>query len=199
MNIADHVIDILMQDDNTNASLIASAGIDIQSLPTILSFKTEVEQLQPLIQESSSNLDSLVSDLDMKVLDYQEFGKEAVKRLKLSPDSFIQMGIQLTFNQMHQVPAATYESASTRIFAEGRTDVIRSCSEESLHFSKIFQSQQESLAAKKEALIKAMKGHNTYAKMAVQGQGVDRHLQGLKMAATEMGRWVLHYGPSMLP
>lgn len=58
VNIADHVIDILMQDDNTNASLIASAGIDIQSLPTILSFKTEVEQLQPLIQESSSNLDS---------------------------------------------------------------------------------------------------------------------------------------------
>ena len=58
VNIADHVIDILAQDDNTNASLIASAGIDIQSLPTILSFKTEVEQLQPLIQESSSNLDS---------------------------------------------------------------------------------------------------------------------------------------------
>jgi hypothetical protein len=58
VNIADHVIDILMQDDNTNASLIASAGIDIQSLPTILSFKTEVEKLQPLIQESSSNLDS---------------------------------------------------------------------------------------------------------------------------------------------
>jgi len=187
MNIADHVIDVLMQDDNTNASLFTSAGIDIQS-PTILSFKTQMEQLLPMIQESSSNLDSLVSDLDMKVLDYQEFGKEAVKRLQLSPDSFIQMGIQLAFNQMHQVPAATYESASTRIFAEGRTDVIRSCSEESLHFSKIFQSPQESLAAKKEALINAMKGHNSYAKMAVQGQGVDRHLQGLKMAATEMGR-----------
>ena len=59
MNIADHIIDILMQDDdNMNASLITSAGIDIQSLPTILSFKTEVEQLQPMIQESSSNLDS---------------------------------------------------------------------------------------------------------------------------------------------
>ena len=56
VNIADHVIDILMQD--TNASLITSGGIDIQSLPTILSFKTEVEQLQPMIQESSSNLDS---------------------------------------------------------------------------------------------------------------------------------------------
>ena len=58
VNIADHVIDILLQDDNTNAPLNASAGIDIQSLPTILLFKTEVEQLQPLIQESSSNLDS---------------------------------------------------------------------------------------------------------------------------------------------
>ena len=55
------------------------------------------------------HISRLVSDLDMKVLDFQEFGKEAVKRLKCSPDSFIQMGIQLTFNKMHQVPAATYE------------------------------------------------------------------------------------------
>ena len=56
-----------------------------------------------------------MSDLDMKVLDFQEFGKEAVKRLKCSPDSFIQMGIQLTFNKMHQVPAATYERYHSNI------------------------------------------------------------------------------------
>ena len=124
----------------------------------------------------------------MKVLDYQEFGKEAVKRLKLSPDSFIQMGIQLTFNKLHQVPAATYESAATRIFAEGRTDVIRSCSIEALEFAKLFQRPDISLSAKKDAMIKAMKSHNTYAKMAVQGHGVDRHLQGLKMAAVELGK-----------
>ena len=124
----------------------------------------------------------------MKVLDFQEFGKEAVKRLKCSPDSFIQMGIQLTFNKMHQVPAATYESAATRIFAEGRTDVIRSCSNEALEFAKTFQSSEKSLATKKDALTNAMQAHNAYAKMAVQGQGVDRHLQGLKMAAIEMGR-----------
>ena len=28
-------------------------------------------------------------------------------------------------------------------------------------------------------------GHNTYARMATQGLGVDRHLQGMKMAALE--------------
>ena len=80
------------------------------------------------------------------------------------------------------------QSAATRIFAEGRTDVIRSCSNEALEFAKTFQSEEKSLANKKDALIKAMQAHNAYAKMAVQGQGVDRHLQGLKMAAMEMGR-----------
>ena len=80
------------------------------------------------------------------------------------------------------------QSAATRIFAEGRTDVIRSCSNEALEFAKTFQSSEKSLTSKKDALTKAMQAHNAYAKTAVQGNGVDRHLQGLKMAAIEMGR-----------
>lgn len=123
----------------------------------------------------------------MQVLDFQDYGKEAIKKLKMSPDSFVQMAIQLSFFKMHSSAGATYESAATRMFSEGRTEVIRSCSLESMEFVQTMHNQDKSLMAKQKALIKAMQSHNTYAKSAVQGLGVDRHLQGLKMAALELG------------
>lgn len=122
----------------------------------------------------------------MQVLNFQEFGKEGIKVLKVSPDSFVQMAIQLTFSGMHNCPAATYESAATRIFKEGRTEVIRSCSLEAVNFVKTMQDKNQSISQKQEALYKAIKAHNSYARSASKGYGVDRHLQGLKMAALEL-------------
>ena len=50
----------------------------------------------------------------MKVLYFEEYGKEFIKSKKMSPDSFVQMAIQLTFHKMHSVPAATYVSKKLR-------------------------------------------------------------------------------------
>ncbi len=129
----------------------------------------------------------LVSDLDMKVLDFQDFGKEAIKGLKMSPDSFVQMAIQLSFHGLHQTPAATYESAATRIYKEGRTEVIRSCSAEAMSFVRSMLSPTDNLAAKQAALRKSIDAHNQYGRMAAKGFGVDRHLLGLKLAAIDLG------------
>ena len=65
--------------------------------------------------------------------------------------------------------------------------VIRSCSVEALEFTQAMQNNEISLAIKQNALKNAIIGHNTYAKEAVNGFGVDRHLQGLKMAAADLG------------
>ena len=180
MNMADFLIDYL---SDPNLSLDSQSQL-CPIRPRLLTF----ERWDPATTgPAADRLDALVSDLDMKVLDFSTFGKEAVKGLKLSPDSFIQMAIQLTFHQLHRVPAATYESAATRIFHEGRTEVIRSCSNESMAFVQQMQDVSQSLGHKKESLLKAMKAHNSYARLAVQGRGVDRHLQGLRKAASEMG------------
>merc|ERR1712083_482502 len=77
-------------------------------------------------------------------------------------------------------------SDATRIFAEGRTEVIRSCSIEATNFVRTMRNQKESLTSKRASLQQAVASHNEYARMASQGLGVDRHLQGLKMAAMEM-------------
>jgi carnitine O-acetyltransferase len=46
------------------------------------------------------------------------------------------MAIQFAFYRIHQTPGAHYESGSTRMFNQGRTEVIRSCSNESIQFAK---------------------------------------------------------------
>ena len=46
--------------------------------------------------------------------------------VKLSPDAFIQMAIQLTYYRLYNKIGATYESAQTKKYAFGRTETGRS-------------------------------------------------------------------------
>ena len=58
-----------------------------------------------------------------------------MKAHKTSPDAWMQMTKQLAYGKMHNgQPAVTYESAQTRKFKLGRTEVIRSASNESKAF-----------------------------------------------------------------
>ncbi|KAG0719922.1 Carnitine O-acetyltransferase [Chionoecetes opilio] len=139
------------------------------------------------IEDAKIALESLVGDLEMTCFKFTGFGKSFIKSLKMSPDSFLQMAIQLTFYRIHQEPGAHYESASTRKFIYGRTETIRSCSEESVAFSQAMLNPDLPVADKAAALRSAVEAHKTYAQKAINGLGVDRHLLGLKLAAIEAG------------
>merc|ERR1739838_1288032 len=123
----------------------------------------------------------------MTCFEFQGFGKDFIKAQKVSPDSFIQMAIQLAFYIIHNEPAAHYETASTRKYLYGRTETIRSCSEAAVEFSKAMLSEEATPQQKVAALRAAIDEHKSYAKDAVNGFGVDRHLLGLKLAAIEEG------------
>ena len=59
-------------------------------------------------------------------------------------------------------PAASYESASIRMFQLGRTDTIRSCSIESLEFTKAMLDDNTTNTTKAEFLRKAVQSHKNY-------------------------------------
>lgn len=82
---------------------------------------------------------------------------------------------------------AHYETGQQRIFIHGRTETIRSCSVESIAFAKAMCDNNVSDLDKIKALKAAVTGHKNYATMAMKGEGVDRHLLGLKMIAKENG------------
>lgn len=153
--------------------------------PSFLSFQSSPE-IEKSIRVASENIDKLAGDIEMGYLQFTNYGKNFIKSQKFSPDSFIQMAIQFAFYRLHHVPGAHYESAGTRLYIHGRTECIRSCSNESVAFSKAMiesKNDQEKLQKLKDAI----ESHKKYVTRAVQGYGIDRHLLGLKLIAKENG------------
>jgi len=139
------------------------------------------------IEKASMSISSLAHDCELRLLHFNHFGKNAVKRAKLHPDFFMQMAIQLAFFRMHSTYAATYETGHTRVFYHGRTDTVRTLSVESVAFVRAMEDPNLPPAAKLEALRAACKAHADQLQRVLSGQGIDRHLLGLYIAANLRG------------
>lgn len=88
----------------------------------------------------------------------------------------MQLGFALTNNG--QV-AATYESASTRRFALGRTETVRVCSPESKAWVESMLDDSKSNQERRDLFRKAVSQHGSDMKDASSAQGVDRHILGM--------------------
>ncbi|XP_017776472.1 PREDICTED: carnitine O-acetyltransferase-like [Nicrophorus vespilloides] len=137
------------------------------------------------IESASNSINKLANDLDMNCFLFKLYGKDFIKKMKVSPDSFIQMSFQYTFYRMYKQPAAHYEAAATRKYLHGRTETIRSCSIESVAFAKAMLDPKMSPDDKFKALRAGVNSHKKYAVLAREGYGIDRHLLGLKLLSIE--------------
>uniref|UniRef100_A0A1B6C065 Choline/carnitine acyltransferase domain-containing protein n=1 Tax=Clastoptera arizonana TaxID=38151 RepID=A0A1B6C065_9HEMI len=164
----------------------SEANSAVLEAPQHLPFKIS-NSLQAAIDESTNNLDKLVENLEVYAFTFKDFGKEAIKQQKFSPDSFIQMALQYAFYRIHNTPAAQYETAATRKFLHGRTETIRSCSVESVEFARTMLNPSSTPLQKVAALKSAITAHKDYTVQALNGFGVDRHLLGLKLIAQQNG------------
>jgi len=124
--------------------------------------------------------EDLMAPYDIAVLNYEGYGKNEIKKFKVSPDSWAQLCMQLAYFKMAGVPAPTYESAQTRKYQRGRTEVIRSSTAEALDWCRAMESSRETNVRRLELLRRAVNAHTKYAAWAADGRGVDRHLFGLK-------------------
>ncbi|KAG6808352.1 hypothetical protein H0H87_000229 [Tephrocybe sp. NHM501043] len=96
---------------------------------------------------------------------------------------------------MHGRLGVTYESAQTRKFSRGRTEVIRSASTEAKAFVEGMRGTPAPHGAAaqraRDLFRKAAERHMRYAGWAADAQGVDRHLFGLKkLVDTQRGEKV---------
>ncbi|KAL0069883.1 Carnitine O-acetyltransferase mitochondrial [Marasmius tenuissimus] len=152
--------------------------------PTELQFEIN-GQVQRLVKEAESRFDELVGQHDLHVLHYEGYGKNQIKQFKASPDAWAQMVKQLAFHKMFGRPGVTYESAQTRKYQLGRTEVIRSASNESKKWAEAMLDPQETDTNRAALFRAAVKRHLQYAAWAADGHGVDRHLLGLKKVMKE--------------
>ncbi|KAK7056966.1 Carnitine O-acetyltransferase mitochondrial [Paramarasmius palmivorus] len=152
--------------------------------PTELKFEVN-DQVKRLVKEAESRFDELVSKHDLHVLHYEGYGKNLIKQYKASPDAWAQLVKQLAFHKMFGRPGVTYESAQTRKYQLGRTEVIRSASNESKKWAEAMLDPNETDINRAALFRAAVKRHLQYAAWAADGQGVDRHLFGLKKSLKE--------------
>ncbi|KJE93555.1 hypothetical protein CAOG_04324 [Capsaspora owczarzaki ATCC 30864] len=140
-----------------------------------------------IAEAHSDYMKTVVPMIDLEVLKFQVFGKDVIKKIGVSPDAFVQMAIQLAFFRMHNEPCLTYESAATVRFNHGRTETVRSCSIESKRFVDAMQASGVSSEKKLELLRAACKSHVKFMRAATNGDGIDRHLLGLRILARGAG------------
>ncbi|XP_028340027.1 carnitine O-acetyltransferase isoform X2 [Physeter macrocephalus] len=178
ITLVDHVIEFTKKPE-----LVRSPMVPLP-MPKKLRFNITPE-IKSDIEKAKQNLSIMIQDLDITMLVFHHFGKDFPKSEKLSPDSFIQMALQLAYYRIYGQACATYESASLRMFHLGRTDTIRSASMDSLTFVKAMDNPNVTERQKVELLRKAVRAHRAHADQAIRGEAFDRHLLGLKLQAIE--------------
>ncbi|KAH8998487.1 acyltransferase ChoActase COT CPT [Lactarius akahatsu] len=137
------------------------------------------------VKEAEKNFDKLVGSHDLQVLHYDAYGKNLIKQFKTSPDAWAQLVKQLAYYKFKGRPAVTYESAQTRKFQRGRTEVIRAASEQSKAWVDAMVNPNATDAKRAALFRSAVSRHVQYSTWAADGQGVDRHLFGLKKVLKE--------------
>lgn len=127
--------------------------------------------LKSAIKEAATLSQETYENFAFEVLPFTDFGKEHIKTLGVSPDSFVQIGIQLAQYKIFQRVFNAYESVMTKQFLGGRTETMRPLTRESLAFVR--NPTLEHLRA-------ASLTHVERINECKNGQGIDRHLFGLK-------------------
>ncbi|GAM40303.1 carnitine acetyl-CoA transferase [Talaromyces pinophilus] len=147
--------------------------------PTLIHFHV-TKEVQAEIERAQKDFNEVIDAHELQVQAYQAYGKGLIKKLKCSPDAYVQMIIQLAYFKMYGKNRPTYESVMTRRFQQGRTEACRSVSVESVAFCKAMADDSLDASEKAALFHKALKAHVAYVAQASVGQGVDRHLFGLK-------------------
>ncbi|KAG7507732.1 choline O-acetyltransferase-like [Solea senegalensis] len=144
--------------------------------------------IQGLLAASGDRLQRLVNNLDMDVLTFKAYGKEFIKKQRMSPDAFIQVALQLAFFKCRGRLVPTYESASMRRFQQGRVDNIRSATLQALAFVKSMTDERVTFtdSEKMKRLQDALKAQTDYTIAAVTGMAIDNHLLGLLRISKEL-------------
>ncbi|NXP64737.1 CPT1A palmitoyltransferase, partial [Chloropsis cyanopogon] len=144
-------------------------------IPTKLQWEIP-EECQEVIEKSLSTAVALADDVDFCSFYFDTFGKGLIKKVKTSPDAFVQLALQLAHYRDMGKFSLTYEASMTRLFREGRTETVRSCTVESCRFVQAMEDPTESRENTLKFFRLAANKHQHLYRLAMTGAGIDRHL-----------------------
>ncbi|KAM0094482.1 carnitine O-acetyltransferase yat1 [Aspergillus fumigatus] len=137
-----------------------------------------VPELSIALRFAESHLADLLQQHEFAVLDFEGYGKNFITSMGFSPDAFVQMAFQAAYYGLYGRVENTYEPAMTKFFLHGRTEAIRTVTNECVDFVKTFWGDNPA-EQKVNALRKATEKHTAITKECSKGRGQDRHLYAL--------------------
>uniref|UniRef100_A0AAY4DM32 carnitine O-palmitoyltransferase n=1 Tax=Denticeps clupeoides TaxID=299321 RepID=A0AAY4DM32_9TELE len=147
-------------------------------------------ECQTVISSSLKVAQALADDVDCHIIPFNKFGKGLIKRCRTSPDAFIQIALQLAHFRDKGKFCLTYEASMTRLFREGRTETVRSCTNETCAFVRSMM-RDETVSATEEERLRLLKDaaekHQNLYRLAMTGCGIDRHLFCLYLVSKYLG------------
>ncbi|XP_017573019.1 carnitine O-palmitoyltransferase 1, liver isoform isoform X1 [Pygocentrus nattereri] len=145
------------------------------------------EECQSVISSSLEVANALADDVDSHIIPFSEFGKGLIKKCKTSPDAFIQIVLQLAHFRDKGKFCLTYEASMTRLFREGRTETVRSCTIEACAFVRAMEEEKQTREERLRLLRLAAEKHQDLYRQAMTGKGIDRHLFCLYVVSRYLG------------
>ncbi|MFH4973318.1 hypothetical protein AB6A40_000027 [Gnathostoma spinigerum] len=181
VNVLDNVWDRMKQDQFSPDS----AGGEVDKVEEI-DFELSDDDLRE-IEAAKENINAIAANTDVKNFTFTDFGKSFIKRFSMSPDSFIQIALSLTYYRIHHEIAPSNERGSLRWFKGGRTEVCRLPNPESAMFLKEYSDPETEHTQFQIAytMYMAAMWHKHYVTKVQGGKGFDRHLLGLQLTAKE--------------
>lgn len=150
---------------------------DFSSIGGVMRLKWRISQeLRDDLLDAHKNAVRILSDVDLRLLMHDAYGKGFIKRLKVSPDAYIQMALQLAYYRDVKHLSLTYEASMTRLYREGRTETVRPVTIESSEWVYSMHDPKKTVKERLALLKKACDYHTLVIQNAMCGKGVDRHL-----------------------
>ncbi|XP_054686399.1 carnitine O-palmitoyltransferase 1, muscle isoform isoform X2 [Grus americana] len=145
------------------------------------------QECRAAIEGSYRLAKALADDVDFCCFQFSDFGKGLIKKCRTSPDAFIQISLQLAHFRDKGCFCLTYEASMTRLFREGRTETVRSCTAESTAFVRSMGDPRQTRAERQRLFKLAADKHQHMYRMAMTGAGIDRHLFCLYVVSRYLG------------
>ncbi|KDQ24753.1 hypothetical protein PLEOSDRAFT_1078778 [Pleurotus ostreatus PC15] len=153
-----------------------------------LNWDTDV-YIEKECNDAAARAKLIIEDSDDSVLWFRDYGTDWIKTVaQMAPDAFIQQALQLAWYRTRGSFTATYETTLTRMFKHGRTETIRTHTNESrtwvLAMMDPRSSVRETFRPPSQCatlLHRAIVAHTSLTREAATGRGIDRHLMGLQL------------------
>ncbi|XP_074083251.1 carnitine O-palmitoyltransferase 1, muscle isoform [Macrotis lagotis] len=145
------------------------------------------EEGQKMIESSYEVAKALADDVELYCFPFLNFGKGLIKKCRTSPDAFVQIALQLAHFRDKGKFCLTYEASMTRMFRDGRTETVRSCTSEATAFVRAMMNNGYMKLDLQDLFRKAADKHQNMYRLAMTGAGIDRHLFCLYIVSKYLG------------